>query len=194
MARPREFDIDDAIQKAMGVFWKHGYAGASLADLLAGIGIARGSFYKAFGSKKELFLQVLDRYDQEVVQPAVTMLQVGDGDGLERIAAVFENSLKRAMNGDRDGCLLCNTAAENGDIDPDITAKVDGQISSLTRGFMIALKDSKEWETATDDARQAQANSLTLSYVGLRILSKGGDTNPLKWGIDRTLATLRRES
>ena len=47
MARPREFEIDDALQDAMAVFWRKGYDGASLPDLLDGMGIARGSLYKA---------------------------------------------------------------------------------------------------------------------------------------------------
>jgi len=193
MARPREFDIDDAVEKAMGVFWKLGYAGASLPDLLDSMGIARGSFYKAFGSKKDLFLLTLHRYDEHVVKPAVSMLTSVDGNGLDRIEAVFRGSLQRALDGDRTGCLLCNTAAENGDTDADITAAIDDQLSRLTGGFAAALQDSEAWASASNDAREAQANSLTLSYVGLRILSKSNGPGLLKWGVERTLSTLRRE-
>ena len=74
MARPRSFDIEDALEKAMHVFWEHGYEGASLPDLLDGMGLTRGSLYKAFTDKKTLFMQVLERYERQAVQAGVAML------------------------------------------------------------------------------------------------------------------------
>jgi AcrR family transcriptional regulator len=62
MGRPREFDLDTALGRAMEVFWRHGYEGASLADLTAAMGINRPSLYAAFGDKKALFRKCLDRY------------------------------------------------------------------------------------------------------------------------------------
>ncbi|MEM7520291.1 MAG: TetR/AcrR family transcriptional regulator, partial [Pseudomonadota bacterium] len=82
MARPREFEPDEAIENAMEVFWQHGYEGASLPDLLAGMGLTRGSIYKAFKDKKNLFLLVLDRYESRVVDAGVAALvdpQTPDG-------------------------------------------------------------------------------------------------------------------
>ena len=63
--RPRQFDTDAALMAAMRVFWEHGYAGASVSTLLKAMGINRGSMYAAFGSKEELFRQVLDHYEKE---------------------------------------------------------------------------------------------------------------------------------
>ena len=62
MARPREFEPAEAVEKAMQVFWQHGYEDASLPDLLNGMGLTRGSLYKAFGDKRQLFLRALERY------------------------------------------------------------------------------------------------------------------------------------
>ena len=64
MARPREFDIDQALDRAMGVFWEKGYEAASLQDLLKAMKIARVSLYKAFDDKRAIYLATLDRYDQ----------------------------------------------------------------------------------------------------------------------------------
>ena len=64
MARPREFDIDEALERAMDVFWTKGYDGASLQDLLEAMNIARGSLYKAFQDKHSVYLAALDRYDR----------------------------------------------------------------------------------------------------------------------------------
>jgi len=60
--RPRAFDIDKALDRALGVFWRKGYEGATLSDLTRAIGINRPSLYAAFGKKEELFRKALDRY------------------------------------------------------------------------------------------------------------------------------------
>lgn len=62
--RPRSFDADVALENALDVFWEYGYEGASLAMLIEAMGISRKSMYAAFGNKEELFLKVLERYEQ----------------------------------------------------------------------------------------------------------------------------------
>src|SRR5215813_11313717 len=68
MARALEFDYDKAIDRATRVFWKHGYAGTSLRDLLNAIGIGEGSFYNTLKSKKRLYLECLKHYNETVVR------------------------------------------------------------------------------------------------------------------------------
>jgi AcrR family transcriptional regulator len=62
MGRPREFDPDQALDRALRVFWRSGYEGASIADLTEAMGITKPSLYAAFGNKEELFRKALDRY------------------------------------------------------------------------------------------------------------------------------------
>src|ERR1043165_4153218 len=62
MGRPRAFDADKALEKAMDVFWRKGFEGASLADLTKAMGINPPSLYAAFGNKEELFRKAVDRY------------------------------------------------------------------------------------------------------------------------------------
>lgn len=60
--RPRVFDMDDALDKALGIFWKRGYEGASISELTETLGINKPSLYAAFGNKEELFKKALSRY------------------------------------------------------------------------------------------------------------------------------------
>ncbi|MBV9075908.1 MAG: TetR/AcrR family transcriptional regulator, partial [Methylobacteriaceae bacterium] len=62
--RPRAFDLGEAVERALPVFWRHGYEGASLTDLTAAMGISRPSLYAAFGDKAGLFRAVVDRYGE----------------------------------------------------------------------------------------------------------------------------------
>ncbi|MFI7606358.1 TetR/AcrR family transcriptional regulator [Micromonospora sp. NPDC049366] len=60
--RPREFDIDEALERAMQVFWARGYDGTSLTDLTGAMGITKSSMYAAFGNKEQLFRKAVQRY------------------------------------------------------------------------------------------------------------------------------------
>ena len=62
MGRPREFDVDKALEQALHVFWRQGYEGTSINDLTQAIGITKPSLYAAFGNKEDLFRKALDRY------------------------------------------------------------------------------------------------------------------------------------
>lgn len=63
IGRPREFDVDRALERAMELFWRQGYEGTSLTDLTRELGLTRPSLYAAFGSKERLFLRALDLYE-----------------------------------------------------------------------------------------------------------------------------------
>src|SRR5260370_18212884 len=60
--RPREFDADEALERALELFWRQGYEGTSLGELTAAMGINPPSLYAAFGNKESLFRKALDRY------------------------------------------------------------------------------------------------------------------------------------
>ncbi|MEL7272988.1 MAG: TetR/AcrR family transcriptional regulator [Pseudomonadota bacterium] len=190
MARPREFELDDAVTKAMNVFWQHGYRGTSLPHLLEGMGITRGSLYKAFGSKKDLFLRALDRYEQDYVDPGVDLLMGADGDGGKRIVAVFDTALRGVDCGETRGCLLCNTIAEADD--GDITAQVQRMEERLTTAFRKALQEEPIASDLDADSLDEEAANLTQNYVGLRILARGeNDATALRKGAEARLRQLR---
>lgn len=168
MARPREFDTDAVIHAAMDVFWTHGYEDASLAHLLKGTGLSRGSLYKAFEGKQLLFIQALQHYAELEVWPAVAMLgDTGGVDGLERIAQVFYSIPQEIRSGDSRGCLLCSAAAGRAAHETDVAGLIQGMLASLTQAFGAALSHAGQPDDGT-------AHLLMSHYVGLRTLQRSG--------------------
>jgi len=182
MARPRSFDTDQAIEKAMQVFWTHGYEGASLPDLLTGMGLTRGSLYKAFTDKKSLFLEVLDFYEGKAVKAGVDMLTDPTiPNGADRIMGMFTNSYRAVTAGDRRGCLLCTAAAGPSMYDDEIAAAVSQGLGALRDGIDEALRSSPKHQSMSDEERGALADMLIAQYVGLRTMARARiDTDTLR--------------
>lgn len=74
VGRPREFDLDEALERAIIVFWEHGYEGTSLTDLTSAMGVSKPSMYAAFGNKEQLFRKALQRYTEGPASYAVRAL------------------------------------------------------------------------------------------------------------------------
>lgn len=173
MARPREFDTDDAIRKATAVFWEKGYLDASLPDLLEGMGLTRGSLYKAFKDKKNLFLLVLAHYDDEAVGAAKARLtNASVPDGRDRIVSLFAALYAAVAAGDTRGCLLCSAAAGFEMSDPDIAAAVEKGMSGIREGLEAALRASPVHAGLPETEQRALANVLLTQYIGLRVLAR----------------------
>ena len=173
MARPREFKTDDVIEKAMQVFWTHGYEDASLPDLLNGMGLTRGSLYKAFKDKKNLFLLVLDRYEAKAVDADVDLLTDPDiKEGTQRILMLYSSVVRAVTDADHRGCLLCTATASEAVNDPDMAKALHQGLAKIQDGFVQALKDA-ESHKALDASHQLRlANVLLTQYVGLRVLAR----------------------
>jgi len=189
MARPREFDIDEALDRAMGVFWKKGYEGASLQDLLKAMNIARGSLYKVFENKRAIYLAALDRYDETVVEDGIAFL--GDpeaGDGLARIRGMFEGVKQDTA---RRGCFICNAAIDQARFDPEVDAKVSTMLQRLEDALAVALKQSRRAARWSAKRRLKTAAFLLSNYMGLRVLARSGYSNKdLQAIIDAVLAAV----
>jgi AcrR family transcriptional regulator len=111
--RPRGFCVDQAADRAMNVFWRRGYEGASLSDLTAAMGINAPSLYAAFGSKEGLFRAVLERYDARRKEFMDKVLSAPDAFGVARNylegIAEFASDTNGGMN--PPGCLLVQSGS-----------------------------------------------------------------------------------
>ncbi|WP_434445477.1 TetR/AcrR family transcriptional regulator [Lentzea sp. E54] len=144
MGRPRAFDADEALEKAMLVFWEQGYEGASLADLTERMGISRKSMYAAFGNKEELFRKALRRYEEGAITYVAEALRAGTA---REVAATFLNGAVRSNTRPEcpAGCLGVQgalAAGETGRIARDILAewRAGGHVRLRDR-FQRAVED-----------------------------------------------------
>ena len=137
--RPREFDLNKALDRAMVVFWRKGYDGASIADLTEALGVARPSLYAAFGNKEQLFQKVLDRYDQRTAGflagslRAVTARDVVEG--ILRGAANFH-----ADPANPRGCLMVHGALVGQDESEPLREVTRARRASLTEAIRERLE------------------------------------------------------
>ncbi len=175
MARPREFETDDALERAMAVFWARGYEATSLVDLTDAMGISKSSLYETFGNKRDLFLAALDHYAQSRLAPLVAILE-GDRPGREAIAAVFAVLVERALAGQtRHGCFLANCASEVAPHDADAARLVAGALGRMEDAFRHAVARAQA-EGAIPPGRDSRALARFLVTVanGLQVMSKAG--------------------
>lgn len=106
--RPRAFDPDEALDKAMRLFWAKGYEGTSLSDLTEALGINRPSLYAAFGNKEELFRKACERYAACASSMSVCSLEGRPVQ--EAVAAFLYGTAEGAPNEEHPGCMLVTAA------------------------------------------------------------------------------------
>ena len=174
--RPRSFDSAKALDRALQVFWRKGYAGASLSDLTTAMRINRPSLYAAFGDKETLFLRVLDRYAQGPGSHALLAL-----DELTS-RAVVEKLLRGAADlltapGNPRGCLLVQgalTCGNNADsMRKELTSRRTASELALRSRFARARKEGD----LPKDANPANLARYIVTIIhGMSVQAAGGAT------------------
>jgi TetR/AcrR family transcriptional repressor of nem operon len=173
MARPREFDVDSALERAMDVFWSKGYEATSLDDLCAATGLSRSSLYATFGSKRELLLQTVDRYAERRT-PSIEVILARSANLYEGIAALAREFIDQIVSGaGRRGCFLGNCAAELPRGDCTALARVRQGLERMEATFRHALAEAQgRGELSSSADVDALARFLMASFQGLRLVGK----------------------
>jgi len=191
MGRPRNFEADAVVERAMEEFWSHGYANTSPARLAEATGVGKGSLYNTFGSKRQLFDQALARYGRMGVELAEEFLS-RPGTTRERIGAYLHETVDSDMAQPiRRGCMAVNTAAELGGHDPEITRA----LRAIEEGIVAVLaaridRGRRDGDVSSGVDARAAAEFLMNTSAGLRIMAKTNDARALYRIIDVALTTL----
>ncbi|MEO8132567.1 MAG: TetR/AcrR family transcriptional regulator [Betaproteobacteria bacterium] len=175
MARPREFDCDAALEQALCVFWARGYEGVSIDDLCAAMKLSRSSLYAAFGGKRRLYENALERYEAASVARLTHTLE-GAGPVRKGVARIFENLIDDIVRGPgRRGCFIGNCAAELVAVDKRSAARVRRSFDRIEGVFSAALaKGLNAGELGANADIRALARFITSSIQGLRLIGKTG--------------------
>lgn len=193
MARPKIFNEEEVIDKAVKVFWAKGYEATSMQDLVNAMGIQRGSLYSTFGSKQQLFLKSLNRYSVTVVKSLLEILH-SKPSAIESIELFFAQLVEHLLTvGELRSCLVTNSAIERGLNDNETKQLVLQLLKALEKGFhnaLIRAKDNTEISTEID--LKQLASYLTSNMQGLLVMGKVCSERSVLEGINKvTLSVLK---
>jgi len=170
MARQKEFDLEEVLDKSVALFRQRGYAATGVEDLVSYLGIGRGSLYATFGSKHGLYLAALDRYRALSAQdqPDANMAQPARAAIAQILARQIDTALRDGLTG---GCLLVNSAVELAQHDPEVARRVQRDLADAEALFATLLSADPAFVSSGRDAR-AVARLLVNVSIGLRVQAK----------------------
>ena len=174
MARPVQIDRDKALKVAREVFWRQGYAATSMNQLLTSMNIGSGSFYAAFGSKPELFAQVIEKYDTWSAAEWEWIRTTKAGlDAISEFlnATVVDVSDKNRLK----GCLLVNSILEMEGVDTELHQQLVDRFKGLEHILSPCLQEAQDSGTLREDVSIAEGVGYLMTNIyGLRVASRAG--------------------
>ena len=175
MPRPKEFNPDEAIEKAMQVFWHKGYEATSMEDLLTAMDLNRGSLYDTFGDKRTLFLKVMDRYCTTFVGPKFSLLDQ-PGPALPTLRRFVGDMIDGGLaDPQRRGCLIANTVMELSPHEKEIASTLRQVLKLVEDTFFNVLARAKQQGELKDDKDpRALARFLATMMQGTIVMIKAG--------------------
>ena len=176
--RPLSFDRDAALEQAMFAFWRHGYETTSIADLTAAMGVTAPSLYTAFGDKKRLFLEAVQRYagDPEVMAQTINAAKTAYDAARDMLT-----SSAVAFTGEKTpgGCLIASATASGSADSADVQRAV-AQIRIAIAGQLQQRieRDISEGVLPRDTDAAALAQLIIAVIQGLSVLARDGTPRP----------------
>jgi TetR/AcrR family transcriptional repressor of nem operon len=173
MAGKKTFIPEQALEKAMNLFWNLGYEGTSIEDLVQSTGIGRGSLYDTFGDKHALYLAALDRYCTLFKEPTIVALQQS-GSLQEILGTLFQVFIDMLLDDPaRRGCFLVNSTIELAGHDADvfkITQSAYGDLEEVFYSILTKAQIAGEFAPRSDPHQFARFLLGTL--ISIRVLAR----------------------
>jgi len=172
MARTKAFSENDALEKALELFWQHGYQGVGLTELLKAMGIARQSLYDTFGNKRNLFIRTIEHYRDTRLAQALALLE-RDGSPTGNVKDVVRFFERLALDKRARGCFVANSLVELGPHDAEIRELLARTLALLENAVVHALRRAQRvGELDRKRSPRAIARALTNAMVGMAVTGK----------------------
>ncbi|KIQ21808.1 TetR family transcriptional regulator [Flavobacterium sp. MEB061] len=176
MARTKEFNEDQALDKAIEIFWHKGYNGTSAQDLVTHLGLSRSSLYDTFGDKQKLFAQSLLRYQKQSQDQVIKLLDESEN-VKETLHDIFKQAIIESLE-DRitKGCFMVNSSVELAMHDEEIGKIVKNNSQTMEEVFTKAVQKGQaagHISKATD--ARVLSRFIFNNYSGIRVLARTGE-------------------
>lgn len=174
MARPKEFDEDGALRKAIRLFSQQGFAATSTEDLMRAMDVGRQSMYDTFGDKRALFLRALEMYVTESVHAVRAELEK-HASALSAIQNALMTFAERDDLSSEEGCMGLNAISEFGQRDSEVTRITRKAAQVQRQALMLTLNRAKtEGELDADADLESMADFFESTLAGIRMAAKAG--------------------
>ena len=191
MAGPvKQFDQDEALNRALRLFWQQGYEATSMQDLVEAMGVNRASMYQTYGNKHDLFTASIERYMQNSIE-TIAQLEQQSGPALKILQQFFEDAISHHLHGKPQGCLINNTAVELGPHDALLAEKIRSTWQEFEAIFTRLIQRAiDEKEISADADAQQLARFLNVGLQGLMVKTKANTSQEQLYETTQTLFDL----
>jgi TetR/AcrR family transcriptional repressor of nem operon len=175
MARTKDFDEEDVLDKAIQMFWHKGYNGTSMQDLVEGLGISRSSMYDTYGDKHSLFMAALDRYRKNAWATMTDIIEntPSSKEAIKKLLGLTTSELIKDKQ--HKGCFLVNAAVEIAPHDKEINTVVCENDKEIENFFFKAIKKGQaSGEIPEKHNARALARFIINTVKGIRVGAKSG--------------------
>lgn len=185
MARPKEFDENAVLQKAVNLFWEKGFNGVSMQDLIDGLGISRSSLYGTFGDKYQLYLKSLESYNKTYREhfTSVTATSCTAKDGIFGILMTIANDFLADCQ--HRGCFMVNAGIELASHDAEVNTLVSQCEEQLKQTFYAIIQAGQEdGQISKNKDPKALSSFFNNTVKGLQVAAK---SNPDRQSIEEII-------
>lgn len=174
MARPKEFDREAVLERAMLLFWERGYEATSIGDLTTHLGIGRQSLYDTFGDKHALYLAALDRYI--TANAGIVPGALRDHRPLRRqFRDLLQGLIESVTASEGRSCMLVLAAAERCSEDAEVKRRFCATGARMEDALFVRLSQaSADGELAAHHDPRALARYFVTTIYGLQMSARGG--------------------
>lgn len=173
MARTKDFDEAEVLNKAIGLFWRKGYSATSMQDLVDGLGISRSSLYDTYGDKHTLYIKALESYQNNASGKMCGMIS-NDAPARENIKNLLEFIIDGLLSDqEQKGCFMVNAEVEVAPHDQQVSQLICQNDQQVEDAFYVVIKKGQEnGEITTQQDARALARFIFNTVKGIRVTAK----------------------